>query len=268
MTDNQRNTRIREARHVASSLLDDLESSASSIDTVLMRSKRLARLMRDTDAQRWLDLETRGYPSGFSFSELGTCEKYAVSGGRLVEAESKYYTESLPALEANVQADEALLATVKPLSSASTKAKNFLEKSATEALIVTQIKLHEARKASFTNNRKIFASLKAAIHSYVSDVYLALELGNIAQDIFEEARNIVDIFVRSHCPKAAEKLIAINERMQEDSLESRTAALTSCRRLLITVADSVFPPRDDEWEDPSGKMRKVGAEQYKNRLLA
>jgi AbiTii len=52
-------------------------------EAVLMRAKRLARLMRDTDAQTWLDLETNGYPQGFSFATLGTCEKYAKSGGRL-----------------------------------------------------------------------------------------------------------------------------------------------------------------------------------------
>jgi hypothetical protein len=152
MTDDQRNSRIREARHVASLLLDDLESSASPIDAVLMRAKRLAQLMRDTDAQRWLDLETRDYPSSFSFSERGTCEKYAISGRRVVGAESSYYTVSLPALEANIPADEALLGTVEPLPPALIKA----------------------------NERSVFASLKAAIHSYVSDVYLALELGDIA----------------------------------------------------------------------------------------
>ena len=99
-------------------------------------------------------------------------------------------------------------------------------------------------------------------------MFIAIELGDIAQDIFEGARSAVDSFVRAHCPKAAEKLIAINERMSDKSGESRTAALTSCRRLLMTVADSMFPARDSEWMDGTGKSRKVGVEQYKNRLLA
>jgi hypothetical protein len=30
----------------------------------------------------------------------------------------------------------------------------------------------------------------------------------------------------------------------------------------------VFPAREEDWKDNSGKSRKVGAEQYKNRLLA
>jgi len=36
----------------------------------------------------------------------------------------------------------------------------------------------------------------------------------------------------------------------------------------MTVADSLFPAQDEDWKDKSGKMRKVGTEQYKNRLLA
>jgi hypothetical protein len=36
----------------------------------------------------------------------------------------------------------------------------------------------------------------------------------------------------------------------------------------MEVADSLFPARDKDWKDNAGKMRKVGVEQYKNRLLA
>ena len=110
--------------------------------------------------------------------------------------------------------------------------------------------------------------MQAAIHNYATDTYLAVEFGDIAEEIFEGARNLVDTFIRSHCPKAAEKVIAINERMADGSEESRSAALTSCRRLLMDIADSVFPAKEEEWKDRKGKNRKVGIEQYKNRILA
>lgn len=232
-----------------------------------MRAKRLARLMRDTDAQHWLDLETSGYPDTFSFDDLGTCRKYAAACGRINEAESKFCKQSLPTLEANAESEQALLAANKPTASLS-KVKDFLEKNATVALMETQLKLQAAQKETYAQSKSIFASLKAGIHNYATDMYLALELGDIAQDIFEAARSEIDTFIRAHCPKAAEKLVAINERMAEDSSESRTAALTSCRRLLMTVADSLFPASEEGWTDSSGTVRKVGTDQYKNRLLA
>lgn len=260
--------RIDEARKVSESLLDDLENSKLPIDPILMKAKRLARLMRDTDAQTWLDLETKGYPEEFSFNELGSCLKYAESGGRINTSTSKYWVKSLPEIEANAESEEAQLASLRTSKSSSSKVTNFVEKNATEALMATQLKVQSDQKKNYASTKALFSSLKSAIHNYATDTYLAVELGDVAEDIFDGARNIVDTFVRSHCPKAAEKLVAINERMADGTEESRSAALTSCRRLLMDIADSVFPSQKEEWEDRSGKKRKVGVDQYKNRLLA
>lgn len=260
--------KIEEARKVSEALLDDLESSSSKIDAILMKAKRLARLMRDSDAQLWLDLETKGYPDEFSFEELGTCIKYAGSGGRLDIKTSKYYPQSLPTIEANVESDEALLNSLRTARAPTTNVKDFLEKKATEALMETQLKHQSQQKKNYASSKSLYSSMKAAIHNYATDTYLAVEFGDIAEEIFEGTRNLVDTFIRSHCPKAAEKIVAINERMADGSEESRSAALTSCRRLLMDVADSVFSAKEEEWKDRKGKTRKVGNDQYKNRLLA
>ncbi|WP_201581656.1 AbiTii domain-containing protein [Psychrobacter glacincola] len=259
--------RIDEARKVCGSLLDELEHSSSNIDSILMKSKRLARLMRDTDAQTWLDLETRGYPKSFDFKSLGNCLKYAVSSGRANMQAATYYTQSLSTLEANAESDGILMNSFKLSTESTTKVNDFLEQRATEALLTTQHNLKLQYKTNYANSKSLLSSMKSAIHSYVTDTYLAIELGDIAQDIFESAREQVDAFIRSNCPKGAEKVLAINERMQDGTAESLSGALTSCRRLLMDVADSVFPAQE-EWKDRQGKVRIVGTEQYKNRLLA
>jgi hypothetical protein len=259
-------SRINEARNVAKELLESLETSQVSVDKILMKAKRLARLMRDADAQVWLDLETRGYPDNFIFTELGNCQQYAKRGGRITP-DGKYYLVSLPNLEAQIKSDEAIVDGFRT-SKYSTSAKDYVEAGATSQLNSGQIQLQIAQKDTYANNQSLFISMKSAIHNYATDVFLAIELGDVAQDIFEDAREKVDVFVRVNCPKAAEQLIAINERMQENLPESRSAALTSCRRLLMTVADAIFPPQPDDWKDSKGKLRKVGTEEYKNRLLA
>ena len=81
-------SRIDEARTIVQELLSSLETSQVSIEIILMKAKRLARLMRDADAQVWLDLETRGYPDKFNFTELGNCRQYAKRGGRLTRTTS------------------------------------------------------------------------------------------------------------------------------------------------------------------------------------
>jgi hypothetical protein len=260
--------KLDEARKISATLLDDLENGSLPVEGILMKAKRLARLMRDTDAQTWLDYEIRGYPAKFRFDELGTCKKYAVGGGRVDTETEKYYTESLPELEANCQGNETILNSFQATAGSSPIVENFLVKRATEEFIAGQIKTQTNYKEAFKKGKSLVVSLRSAIHSYATDTYLAIELGDIAQDIFESARKDVDAFIRAHCPKAAEQLIAINERMADKSSESWTAALTTCRRLLMTVADSLFPATDQDWSDNNGKKRKVGQDQYKNRLLA
>lgn len=257
-----------EARKVAESLLDDLENTASSVGAILMKAKRLARLMRDSDAQTWLTLETRGYPDKFSFSELGTCKQYAVSGGRIDLKESTYLMKSLPAIEASYESEEAHLISLKTTKQFTGKVDDFLQSRATESLMKTQTNTQLKQKISYASAKSQYLAMISSIHEYVTETYIALELGDIAQDIFEDTRGVVDKFIRSHCPKSAEKLVAINERMTDGSEESRSSALTSCRRLLMDVADSVFPASKEDWTDRKGKKRKVGVDQYKNRLLA
>jgi hypothetical protein len=262
--------RIEEARKVALALLDDLEGGSAPVDAILMRAMRLARLMRDTDAQLWLGYEIRGYPPSetFVFSTLGSCEKYAVAGGRINPETNTYYPKSLPEIEAIASSQEATLRSFEKVGGGSPTMENYLVKRATEEFINGQLKLQKNYREAYNSSKGIIASMRSAIHGYVTDTYLAIELGDVAQDIFETARRDVDTFVRAHCPKAAEQLVAINERMADHSAESRTAALTTCRRLLMTVADSLFPAREGDWADSTGKARKVGEEQYKNRLLA
>ena len=97
---NERSDRRAEALVVARELVDDLESGVVSIAQNLMKAQRLARLLRDSDAQRWLDLESRGYPETLDLRELGSCAKYAHRA--LVGEGHKVIPTSLPALEAQV----------------------------------------------------------------------------------------------------------------------------------------------------------------------
>jgi len=263
---NNTGSRLAEAKSVANDLLQKMETTDLSIERHLLQAKRLARLLRDSDAQTWLDLEISGYKEGFDAKTLGNCLRYAQAAGR-VSKDGKYYLTSLPRLEAACDADRQRVENATPKASTGT-AENFVVANATIKMLHSQIAALNSVKEAYLNNVELFSSLKAALHGYVTDTLIAIEFGNVAESIFDALRQDVDTFVRSHCPKAAEKLIAIAERMAEGTSEAFAEALTSCRRLLMTVADSVFPPADEDWLDGSGKPHKVGADNYKNRLLA
>lgn len=268
-------SRIAMARSTARELLNDLETGRVGVAACLMKAKRLARLMRDRDAQFWLDLEMRGYPSGFSFSKLGTCQHFAREGGRLSE-DNKYWTQSLPELEGDIRITQASMAGLQFPShiapSASSQSNIDMAgmnvKAAVTHLTDSFMNALGNREKRLRDVTKLFHGLTSALHNYATETHLALEVGDIAEDIFEQARGSVDQFIRATCPESVEQLVAIHERMREGSDEALAQALTSCRRILAAVADAVFPPKDTPYEDATGTERRVGKEQYKNRLLA
>lgn len=259
-------SRLQQARELLESLLTDLETASLPISQNLMKAMRVARLLRDADAQAWLALEIAGYPQGYDSSNLGTCEKYAVAGGRIA-ADGRYWLHSLPEAEAGAFVTERTLQAIGP-GPPLAPVENYLASGATMQ-VMERHNLHLANnRAEYVKAVAFLAAMKTALHSYATDAYLALEFGFMVEDLFTAARSSVDAFVRANCPRAAESLVAINERLSEGDRESRSASLTSCRRLLQAVADSVFPAQETAYIDLQGKSHDVGSLQYKNRLLA
>ncbi len=264
-----------EARATAQALLDELELGAAPIMNSLMKAKRLARIMRDADAQEWLELEARGYPQKFVFSRLGSCLRYARTGGRITP-DDRYYFMSLPQCEAEVASGHATLEGIRFPSTIAPSVSSSNPNELTGIYLANAVgKLTEAYQSSLAHTKKalsqnvlMFNGLKSALHSYAADCYCALSLSDAATSLFESSRAKVDNFVRNNAPKAADQLTAAFQRFESGDPEALSHALTSCRRLLQTVADAVFPPQPAPFVDSRGKERKVGAEEYKNRLMA
>jgi len=218
--------------------------------------------MRDADAQRWLDLEQRGYPTDFK-GTLGSCGKYAYR----FHERTIVVTASLPEVEAEVHGALTMLNKLQTPAINGT-AENYIVAEATKQVMTAAANKLITVKDHYVAAKARYASMRGALHRWASDTLIALELGNAAETIFEAARVEVDRFVRASVPKAAEQLVAVHERMRERTAESFSQALTSCRRLISSVADAVFPPQAQPYVDGRGRQRTVGEEQHKNRLLA
>jgi hypothetical protein len=223
--------------------------------------------MRDGDAQQWLQYEISGYPKkDVYYACHGTGGDNLKQSGR-IDAEGKYYFASLPQLEAITEGHKTSSDALNQPTDHRI-IENYIAKRATEEFLANRASQQTTARNTYNEYHALIVALRAAIHAYATDTYLAIEFGDVAQDIFEQARKDVDNFVRSYCPKAAEQIVAINDRMRDKTNESRTAALTTCRRLLLSVADALFPAHATDWTDSKGRPRKVGPEDYKNRLLA
>ena len=119
--------------------------------------------------------------------------------------------------------------------------------------------------------------LSAAILDRVrNDLFLYLmrcestaRLSVAGERIFDRHRERVEDVLRSVAPEILDMLSsAIRRSLEVDDVESRVHALTSCRRVLEAVADTVFPAQDEPYETRGGESLSVAQNQYRNRIVA
>lgn len=104
------------------------------------------------------------------------------------------------------------------------------------------------------------------VFTYLCTVERELSYVGVNADIFERHRRRMEAFLSKVSPQVLDQFTAAYRRAREDDAESKTHALTTCRRILESVANVVYPPRDEPVVDRSGTARNVGPAAYVNRL--
>ncbi len=238
---------LKMAKELSNVILEDLEIQQLPITQVLMKAKRMARLLHDSDAQKWLDYEMVGYPVIFDPKELGSCKKYFISDRPVIRNERthKQHPIGLPQLESYIH---------------STTIDSLTKIGANESMKMQALNKHH----ELIND---FEHIKTGIHNYVIEVNISLSVGDFAQDIFEDVRLSADRFIRENCPRSGEQLLSIHERMKNRDPESYAQALGAVQNILSLVADVVAPAETRSYKDKKGHERKLGPDQYLNRLF-
>jgi hypothetical protein len=246
--DDYHNSNLRMAKELSNVILGDLEINQLPISQILMKAKRLARMLHDSDAQRWLDYEIMGYPVVFDPNDLGSCKKYYTSDRPVIRDEKtrRPHSIGLPHLESYIN---------------STKIES-----------VSKIGANDSQKMQILNKHhelvNDFERLKTTIHNYVTEVNISLSVGDFAEDIFEDTRLVADKFIRENCPRAGEQLLAINEKMKYYDPESFLPALHAVQQILVIVADTVLPAGEKVYLDKKGRERSMDSHQYLNRIFS
>lgn len=112
----------------------------------------------------------------------------------------------------------------------------------------------------------ILERIRNRVHEFLSQTEKQLVYGQLHSDLFERNRQYVDLKLGQLCPDALDKFMSAYKRLSEGDPEARSQALASCRRLLKSLADVLYPPRDEPVAGPDGKTRILGEEQYVSRL--
>jgi hypothetical protein len=79
------------------------------------------------------------------------------------------------------------------------------------------------------------------VAEYLSATERQVLLGQVYSDVFLRYRQYVDEQLETHAPSALEQLRSVEERLGEASDEALSHATLSCRRVMKTLADFLFP---------------------------
>ena len=239
-----------EALILAEEILKNIELEEISMNSVVMKCSRLARLASNPTIMKAFQYELAGYPKdkkgrflpetwviGDVFNRVhldtdkdGKCEQYM-------------FTETITELEASLES-----------------LKKYLEISTTP-LERSSLPRRIKRTAG------LIGRLKAGYHSYVLKVYHRLKFGAITEEIFNRMRKKVDENLQKFCPGAMKKFITVYENLKTGEDENWANAVHSCRRILKDLADSLYPPSKQEVTTKSGKKMKLDKEHYVLRLI-
>jgi AbiTii len=224
-----------EALTLAEDLMADIEFSRTTVDKHVLKAMRLARLLGDDEAQRWLGYEIHGVPATDEGHEWMT----RVRRWTDQDAATGYWspTAEMEAHRNGAQAARDALGGAVSLSG---------------DYVTTAMRERSQSIGKYTSSvtamTKVLAAVDSEIYRYASDVYAELQFSEIQADLFQQSQEKVDAVFAAMAGSALKKIESINERLRRDDAEAVSQAMTTCRRLIDSVADHVFPAKEEPYK--------------------
>lgn len=117
-----------------------------------------------------------------------------------------------------------------------------------------------------SSRRVVLDRIKVRVHSFLSETEVELVRGQLHSDLFDRNMQYVDLKLSQIAPESHEQIRVAFQRLSEGNTEARSQALLSCRRVLKSLADILYPPRADEVVGANGKPRVLTEDKYITRL--
>jgi hypothetical protein len=236
-------------------LLDDIELSRLPPDKLLFKCARLARLAGSAEIQKWLTFEIRGYVPNDPVAV-----EYMAKTARWSNPEKKEgfwgpFAQQIGLLEATDIKLKVL------------KLPDSIEGQWALGTTTTILRQIETEANSRMRLDAIRSHVLGLLHAFVSETYYEREFAALAESTFERYRKNVDQLIATSAGDVLTKIPAVIDRLSDGSGESISQALSTCRRIINSFADAIFPPTDDVTEIGGNKL-SLDASKHLNRINA
>jgi hypothetical protein len=267
--------------------LDDFDKPDITVSNLVRRAIRIARLRNDFDNLWWLELEMQAIDPGSKararttpemlahyehreFRELTNRELAAYFSRRRWPAfDSKgvpqvnkrsesFFPRSVAEIEAELASISEQIASAVPPPGLHTLDLYYRDQE------LSKVRQVLSTKAELL--RGILEAIRQRVYQFLIDTEHGLVYGQLNADIFERNRRYVDKSLKAIAPDVLEKFAAAYRRLAEGDAEARSQALTSCRRILKSLADRLYPATDVPLVGSDGKEHELTDARYISRL--
>ncbi len=95
-------------------------------------------------------------------------------------------------------------------------------------------------------NARTLAMYRAQTYNFAMNVYARWQFGNIAESIFELKRKRIEPVLPEMVTDIQSRLNSIEQNLRSNNSEDWKNAVSSCRALLMDVANNLMPPESDD----------------------
>lgn len=251
MEDQSRSEHILE---LAKELLDDIELSRTSAESLILKASRLARWVGSEEVRYWLKLEMGGYNDSNEISL-----KYMGITGRWINKEKKTGSWGPLAQQvAGIEAEKTKLSSLRTPDSSGDWAS---------VAVINAINAMTQTSDNIFRLSGIRTRVLAQLHAFVSEVYYEKQFDSLSESIFEKYKSNVDTLIGEACGEVLEQIPAVMNRLAEGDQEAISQALTTCRRVIDSFADAIYPP-SEETIKIGGNQLSLTANKHQNRINA
>lgn len=247
-------------------ILADFELNRIPFQQILMKCSRLSRLVGDMKFNVLIEMEL----SGYEYDHEGILTPESWICGELVgrtyhekdkKGQVKYYMRavSVSKMESYINNYETNILAAKDVSvsiSSNSNINPYIPNNAHERLTI---------KNTYDIYISLLSTIKGKIYNYVADINYKYKFEEKIITIFEKRQNITNDKLKDICPDFSKQLISVYDNIESTNEEDWANAIHTCRRILKSVADSLYPAIENQPKD--GKI-KLGKENYINRLIA
>ncbi len=113
--------------------------------------------------------------------------------------------------------------------------------------------------------QSVLENIRVITHDFLVHTERELLFGNLPFSIFEKNMSYIERKLGEIAPEALKQFVAAYS-LSSYTPESMAQAATSMRRLLVTIANVVYPPTDEKIQGADGKEHNLGKERYISRL--